>query len=66
MEIWFRGETDFGCSRGEEVIVMKKGKRERSTQRNIQGEEHTEEYARRKFPQSHWLGNRGAELCTLL
>ena len=36
--MWFRGETECGCCRGEGTMVIKKGKRERSTQGNAQGE----------------------------
>ena len=37
MEMWFKGEMDHECSRGEGAMVVEKGKREESTQENAQG-----------------------------
>ena len=41
MEIWFRGETNCGCCRGEGAMVTEKGERERSTQGNAQREHYS-------------------------
>ena len=37
-EMWFRGEMDHRCCRGEEAVVLEKGERKRSTQGNTKGE----------------------------
>ena len=31
-EMWYRGEMDHKCCRGEEAVVLEKGERKRSTQ----------------------------------
>ena len=38
VEMWFRGEIDPGCYRGEAAVVTEKGESQRSTQGNTQGE----------------------------
>ena len=36
--MWYSGEIDHGCYRGEEVIILDEGKSERTTHKNAQNE----------------------------